>query len=132
MKLTDYILTTYIEEASFPRFFWNFFDLIGVRPKTNNHVEGYNGQLNSHCPTHPNLGSWIKYIQESEESTMIRYEQEQAQQRSTRPRRLTSVTNDNILVQAKQDYLNDVLDLNGYQKKTTFSQLSLYSCVRYE
>ena len=74
LKPTDYILRIYIEEASFPPCFWNLFSLIGVRPKTNNHLEGYNGQLNSHGQTHPNLWTWIRYIQEFEESTMVHFE----------------------------------------------------------
>ncbi|CAF3421432.1 unnamed protein product [Rotaria sp. Silwood1] len=79
LKLTNYILETYIEEPLYPRSFWNLFDLIGIRPKTNNHIEGYHGQLNSHCPTHPTIWSWIRYIQEAEESVMIRLEQEHEQ-----------------------------------------------------
>ncbi|CAF4041070.1 unnamed protein product [Rotaria sp. Silwood1] len=117
LQLTDYILRTYIEDALFSPSFWNLFDLIGIRPKTNNHVEGYHGQLNSHCQTHPNLWAWIRYIQESEESTMVRVEQEQAQQRSARRRRATSVANENILIKAKQEYLDGVLNLSGYQKR---------------
>ncbi|CAF1328275.1 unnamed protein product [Rotaria sordida] len=117
LKLTDYILRTYIEEALFPPCFWNLFSFIGVRPKTNNHLEGYHGQLNSHCQTHPNLWAWIRYVQESEESTMVRVEQEHAQQWSTRPKRLTSVTNENILIQAKQDYSDGLLDLKYYQQR---------------
>ena len=116
-KLTDYILRTYIEEVLFPSHFRNLFSLIGVRPKTNNDLEGYHGQLNSHGQTYPNLWTWIRYIQESEESTMVRVEQEHAQQRSTRPRRLTSVTNENILIQAKQDYFDGLLGLKGYQQR---------------
>ena len=48
---------------------------------------------------------------------MIRLEQKHAQQRTTRPKRLTSVNNEHILVQAKEDYLNGLLDLYGYQKR---------------
>ena len=48
---------------------------------------------------------------------MVRVEQEHAQQRSTRPRKLTSVTNENILIQAKQDYFDDLLDLKDYQQR---------------
>ena len=70
----------------FPRSFWNLFDLIVVRLKTNNHIERYHGQLSSHCQTHPNLWIWVRYIQESEESTMVLVEQV-AQQRSTRPKK---------------------------------------------
>lgn len=76
LKLKDYILKTYIENASFPPSYWNVSELIEIRPRTNNHVEGYHGQLNSHCQTHPNLWAWIRFIQEMEESTMVRVEQE--------------------------------------------------------
>ncbi|CAF4269464.1 unnamed protein product [Rotaria sordida] len=48
---------------------------------------------------------------------MVRVEQEHAQQRSTRPKRLTSVTNENILIQAKQEYLDGLLDLKDYQQR---------------
>ena len=74
-------------------------------------------EQSSHCPAHPTIWSWIRYIQEAEESVMIRLEQEHAQQRTTRPKRLTTVNNENILVQAKEDYLNGLLDLDGYQKR---------------
>jgi hypothetical protein len=117
LKLTDYILETYIEESIYPRSFWNLFDIIGIRPKTNNHVEGYHGQLNSHCATHLSIWSWIRYIQTAEESVMIRLEQETLQQRTTRPKRFKSVNNENILQQAKDDYLNGLLDLKEYQKR---------------
>ncbi|CAF1192247.1 unnamed protein product [Adineta ricciae] len=46
LKLTDYILRTYIDHAVFPPSFWNVFDLIGIQPRTNNHVEDYHGKLN--------------------------------------------------------------------------------------
>ena len=36
---------------------------------------------------------------------------------STRPKRFKAVANENILVQVKQDYLDSLLNLNGYQKK---------------
>ena len=42
LKLTYYILETYIEEPLYPRCCWNMFDLIGIQLKTNNHSEGYN------------------------------------------------------------------------------------------
>ncbi|CAF1540199.1 unnamed protein product [Adineta ricciae] len=117
LKLTDYILRTYIDNAIFPSSFWNVFDLIGIRPRTNNHVEGYHGQLNCHCSTHPNLWAWIRFIQELEESTMVRVDQEQAQQRTTRRRKAKTVINENLLIQAKQEYLDGILDLTGYQKR---------------
>ncbi|CAF0995283.1 unnamed protein product [Didymodactylos carnosus] len=64
LKLTDYILKTYVENPRFEVDFWNHFDLISVRPRTNNHVAGYHAQLNSQCETHPNLWPWINYIKE--------------------------------------------------------------------
>ena len=48
---------------------------------------------------------------------MVRVEQEHAQQRSTRPRRLTSVTNENILIQAKQEYFDGLLGRKDYQQR---------------
>ena len=117
LKLTDYILRTYISNAIFPPSFWNVFDLIGIRPKTNNHVEGYHGQLNSHCQTHPNLWAWVRFIQDMEESTMIRVEQEEVQQRTTRRRKAKTVAKENLLIDAKKEYLDGVLDLAGYQKR---------------
>jgi len=48
---------------------------------------------------------------------MVHAEQEQAQQRSTCPRRAVSVVNENILIQAKQEYLHSLLNLDGYQKR---------------
>ncbi|CAF1077092.1 unnamed protein product [Didymodactylos carnosus] len=94
IKLTDYVLKT---------------------PRTNNHVGGYHRQLNSHCEIHPHLWAWIHYIQESEESTMSRYEQERAQQRITRPRKRRTVNNDLRLTEAKKNYFNGRLDLEDYQ-----------------
>lgn len=80
-------------------------------------MEGYHGQLNFHCQTHPNFWAWIKYIQETEESTMIRIEQEQAQQRTTRYRRAKTVADETLLIHAKNEYLAGTLDLTGYQKR---------------
>ena len=48
---------------------------------------------------------------------MVRVEQEQAQQRTTYSKRFKTVTNENILARAKQDCLDGLLNLNGYQKK---------------
>ena len=48
---------------------------------------------------------------------MVWFEQEQTQQRSTRHQSVTSVTNDNILIQAKQEYFDELLNLDGYQKR---------------
>ena len=97
--------------------------------RTNNHVEGYHGQLNSHCQTHPNLWTWIKYIQESDESTAIRFKEEQAQKRSTRPRRATTVMNEKKLVELKQNYLNGLLHLEDYLQQArciSYRSINIY------
>ena len=48
---------------------------------------------------------------------MIRLEQEEAQQRTTRRRKATSVANEKLLLDAKQGYLDGNLDIRSYQKK---------------
>ncbi|CAF1117686.1 unnamed protein product [Didymodactylos carnosus] len=47
LKLTDYVLRNYIECPRYPIEKWNHFNLIEERPRTNNHVEGYQRQLNA-------------------------------------------------------------------------------------
>jgi hypothetical protein len=36
------------------------------------------------------------------------------------------IFNENILIQAKREYLDGLFDLYGYQKKITFSLLSIH------
>ena len=55
-----------------------------------------------------------------EELSIVRFEQEQAQKRSTRHQRAKSIMNDNTLIGAKQKYLNGVLHLEDYQKQLRF------------
>ncbi|CAF3627004.1 unnamed protein product [Rotaria sp. Silwood1] len=57
---------------------------------------------------------------------MVWVGQEQTQLRSTRPSRITSVTNDNILIKVKQEYVNCLLDLSGYQKRL---RPIIYPCI---
>ncbi|CAF0932776.1 unnamed protein product [Didymodactylos carnosus] len=76
----------------------------------------YQAQLNSQGEIHPNLWAWINYIKGSEESVMVRHEQEQCQQRSTRLRKARSVHNDAVLIAAKQNYMYDHIDLEDLQK----------------
>ncbi|CAF0948883.1 unnamed protein product [Didymodactylos carnosus] len=76
----------------------------------------YQAQLNSQCETHPNLWAWINYIKGSEESVMVRYEQEQRQQRSTCLRKARSIHNDDILIAPQQNYMSGHIDLEDLQK----------------
>ncbi|CAF2201451.1 unnamed protein product [Rotaria magnacalcarata] len=76
---------------------WNHFDSIGERSRTNNHVEGWHRQLNARVRTHPDLWAWYNEAKSSEESVMIRHEQEQAQKRTTRPRKAKNIRDDEKL-----------------------------------
>ncbi|CAF1503828.1 unnamed protein product [Didymodactylos carnosus] len=93
-KLTDYILNNYTEDARFSFDMWNHFDSIDERPRTNNHVEGYHRQLNARVRTNLDLWTWTDGVRSSEESVMYRYEQEQAQKRTTRPRKIKNIRDD--------------------------------------
>jgi hypothetical protein len=114
-KLTDYVINNYIEDAGFPSSMWNHFDTIGERPRTNNHLEGYHRQLNARVRTNSDLWTWINEIKSSEESVMCRYEQEQAQRRTTRPRRRKYIKDDLKLMCAKKRY-SENHDYDSYQK----------------
>ena len=103
-KLTDYIINNYIDDGRFPLCMWNHFDTIGERPRTNNHLEGFHRQLNAKVRTHPDLWTWINEVKSLEESVMCRYEQEQAQRRTTRPRKGRYIRDDNKLLLAKKKY----------------------------
>jgi hypothetical protein len=114
-RLTDYVIRNYIDDARFSSSMWNHFDTVGERPRTNNHLEGYHRQLNARVRTNPDLWTWINEVKSSEESIMCRYEQEQAQKRSTRPRKGKYIQDDNKLMSAKKKYLQNK-DFCAYQK----------------
>ncbi|CAF4465177.1 unnamed protein product, partial [Didymodactylos carnosus] len=102
-RLTDYIINNYIDEGRFSVDMWNHFDNIGERPRTNNHLEGFHRQLNARVRTHPDLWTWINEVKSTEEAVMCRYEQEQAQKRTTRPRKGRYIHDDTKLILAKQN-----------------------------
>ncbi|CAF4835054.1 unnamed protein product, partial [Rotaria sp. Silwood1] len=114
-KLTDYVLKNYIDDARFSLHMWNHFDTIGERPRTNNHLEGYHRQLNARVRTHPDLWTWFNEVKSSGESVICRYELEQAQKRTTRPRKAKYTQDDNKLMLAKTKYIQDE-DFDAYQK----------------
>ncbi|CAF1310902.1 unnamed protein product [Didymodactylos carnosus] len=114
-KLTDYILNNYIEDARFSFDMWNHFDSVGERPRTNNHLEGYHRQLNARVRTNPDLWTWINEVRSSKESVMCRYEQEQAQKRTTRPRKTKNIRDGVKLKLAKTKDIEDK-DFDSYQK----------------
>ena len=104
-----------MEDARFSSHMWNHFDTIGDRPRTNNHLEGYHRQLNARVRTNSDLWRWINEIKSSEESVMCRYEQEQAQRRTSRPRKGKYVQDDNKLMSAKKEYIENQ-NFDVYQK----------------
>ncbi|CAF1017368.1 unnamed protein product [Rotaria sp. Silwood1] len=114
-KLTDYVLNTYVEDGRFSSVLWNHFDSIGERSRTNNHLEGWDRQLNARIRVHPDLWTWFNEIKSSKESVMIRHEQEQAQQRTTRPRKAIDIRDDAKLKAAKLKSLQDQ-DFESYGK----------------
>ena len=114
LKWRDNIVWSSMEDGLFRPCFWNWFGLIVVGRKSANELEGCHPQLHSYGQTHGNLLTWIRFIQESEESAMVRVAEEHTQQR---PRRLTSITNENIWIQAKQDYFDGLLALKHSQQR---------------
>ncbi|CAF0929766.1 unnamed protein product [Didymodactylos carnosus] len=114
-KLTDYTLNNYIEDAHFSFHMWNHFHSIGERSRTNNHLEGYHRQLNACVRTNPDLWTWINEVRSSKESVMSLYEQEQAQKRTTRPRKIKNIHDDEKFKLAKTKYIEDK-DFDSYQK----------------
>ncbi|CAF2838644.1 unnamed protein product [Rotaria sp. Silwood2] len=114
-KLTDYVLNTYVEDGRFSSVFWNHFNSIGERSRANNHLEGWHRQLNARIRVHPDLWTWFNEIKSSEESVMIRHEQEQAQQRTIRSRKAINIRDDAKLKAAKLKYLQNQ-DFESYGK----------------
>ncbi|CAF3864671.1 unnamed protein product [Rotaria sordida] len=114
-KLTNYVIKNYVEDARFAFQMWNHFNNIGIRPRTNNHLEGYHRQLNPRVRTEPDLLAWINEARSSGKSVMYRYEQEQAQKRTTRRRKGRLIQDDNKLMYAEKKYVQDK-DFGAYQK----------------
>ncbi|CAF5155695.1 unnamed protein product, partial [Rotaria sp. Silwood1] len=104
-----------VEDGRFSSVLWNHFDSIGERSRTNNHLEGWDRQLNARIRVHPDLWTWFNEIKSSKESVMIRHEQEQAQQRTTRPRKAIDIRDDAKLKAAKLKSLQDQ-DFESYGK----------------
>ncbi|CAF1060668.1 unnamed protein product [Rotaria sordida] len=107
-KLTDYVIKNDVEDARFAVQMWNHFNNIGIRPRTNNHLEGYHRQLNPRVRTDPDLRAWINETRSSEKSVMCRYEQEQAQKQTTRRRKGRFIQDDNKLI-STHNILNHIL-----------------------
>ena len=71
--------------------------------------------INAKGRRNPDLWTWINEVKSSEESIMCRYEQEQAQRRTTRSRKGRYIRDDNKLILAKKIYIQDKY-FHAYQK----------------
>lgn len=67
-----------------------------------------------HIPHRPSIWIWIHSIQSIEESTAICIEQEEHQNRPTRPRQRKRIQRDMDLLTLKNDYEEDRIDFNEY------------------
>lgn len=66
-ELIDYFTATWIN-GNFPPIHWNYFNQ--HQPRTNNHVEGWHSRMKKVISRpHPNIFSWIEYIQREEAVT---------------------------------------------------------------
>ncbi|CAF2181637.1 unnamed protein product [Rotaria magnacalcarata] len=88
---------------------------IDSKSRTNNHLEDWHRQLIARIRVHPDLWTWFNEIKSSEESVMIRHEQEQAQQRTTRPKKAINIRDGAKLKAARLKYLQDQ-DFDSYRK----------------
>ncbi|CAF4355042.1 unnamed protein product [Rotaria magnacalcarata] len=67
VKFNDYMVSTYVDITSprYPIELWNANDaLLKNLPRTNNHVEGYNGRLGSLFPVRPHLFRFIECLRD--------------------------------------------------------------------
>ncbi|CAF1532648.1 unnamed protein product, partial [Rotaria magnacalcarata] len=113
----DYVEKTYITSPKFNPVNWNHYNTLSNRPRTNNHVEGYHRYLNSRMTAKPNIWKWIMHIQKDDEQTIIRLEQENKQNRSTKPRKKKNLMHDISLSNLKASYEQNLIDIKEYQRK---------------
>ncbi|CAF3408245.1 unnamed protein product [Rotaria socialis] len=69
-EFNDYMVSTYIENGSarFGSDMWNVYEaIVNRRPRTNNHVEGYNRRMKAEFPTHPHIYQFIDTLRKEHE-----------------------------------------------------------------
>jgi len=71
----------------------------------------------SHIPCRPSIWIWIISIQEKEESIAINIEQEEYQNRLTRPRHRCRIERDEDLFKLKNDFENNLIDIEEYCRR---------------
>ena len=65
----------------------------------------------------PNIWKWIMQIRKDDEQTIIRLEQENKQNKSTRPRKRKNIVRDICLSSLKTLYEQKLIDIEYYQPK---------------
>lgn len=70
-----------------------------------------------HVPCHPSIWTWINSIKKKEETTAINIEQEEHQNRLTRPRHRCRIKRDNDLLNLKKELENHVIDFDEYCRR---------------
>ncbi|CAF1317084.1 unnamed protein product [Rotaria sordida] len=122
----SYVRRTYINSKNFPIHSWNHFNFLGTRPRTNNHVEGSHRQLKNRILSKPNIWLWIMSIQDLDESTIIAIEQEEHQNRQTRPRQRQNIERDEDLLDLKRKFQTHIIDIEEFAKEIV-NRLYAYS-----
>jgi hypothetical protein len=69
-QFNDFMVSTYVENGS-ARFgidLWSVYDaIVNRRPRTNNHVEGYNRRMKAEFPLHPHIYQFIDILRNEHE-----------------------------------------------------------------
>ncbi|CAF3137818.1 unnamed protein product [Rotaria sp. Silwood2] len=109
-----YLQRTYINSKIFLISSWNHYNYLGTRPRTNNHLEGNHRQLKTLILSKPNIWCWIMSIQDLNETTTIAIEQEEHQNRLTRPRKRQNIQRDENLFDLKCQFEKKIIDIEKY------------------
>lgn len=86
--------------------------------------------ISRHIPHRPSIWLWIHSIQSIEESTAISIEQENHQNRPTRPRQRKRIQRDMDLLKLKNDFEEDQIDFKEYcsrLRKFSYEYLSRFN-----
>jgi hypothetical protein len=69
-EFNDYLVSTYVQDGSarFDVDIWNVYEaILNRRPRTNNHVEGYNRRMKAEFPIHPHIYQFIDVLRNEHE-----------------------------------------------------------------
>jgi hypothetical protein len=112
VKFLDYVYNNWINEPLFPISMWNHFETKN-KPRTNNHVEGYNNALNKLLKSHPNIYKFIEEIANEESTQHIRFCRLKNGRLQERHRDRSDVERDLNIANYQKEFLNGDLDAFG-------------------